>query len=146
MICEQVKKLTLYMKTQLDNKLRKYNLTATQFIVLEYLVENEGESIIQKDICELLEIKHTTVVGIIKRLEEKGLITRTKNKQSKIINISQKGRELYNSLSGRRYDVENILLDGFTQEEIQDMEEKLNKMYLNIREYLKVVLCKLMLM
>lgn len=133
MICEQVKKLTLYMKTQLDNKLRKYNLTATQFIVLEYLVENEGESIIQKDICELLEIKHTTVVGIIKRLEEKGLITRTKNKQSKIINITSKGRDLYNRLSGRRYDVEEILLNGFTKEEIQDMEEKLNKMYANIK-------------
>jgi len=133
MICEQIKKLTLYMKTELDNKLRKYNLTATQFIVLEYLVENEGKNIIQKDICELLEIRHTTVIGIIKRLEEKNLIIKSNNKRTNIIKISSKGKELYNNLSGRKYNVEDILLSGFTKEEINDMEEKLNKMYVNIK-------------
>lgn len=133
MICEQIKKLTLYMKTELDNKLRKYNLTATQFIVLEYLVENEGKNIIQKDICELLEIRHTTVVGIIKRLEEKELIIKSNNKRTNIIKISNKGKELYNNLSGRKYYVEDILLSGFTKKEIKDMEEKLNKMYVNIK-------------
>lgn len=133
MICEQLKKLTLYMKTELDNKLRKYNVTATQFIVLEYLVENEGKNIIQKDICELLEIRHTTVIGIIKRLEEKGFIIKSNNKRTNLIKISNKGKKLYNNLSGRKYNVEDILLSGFTKEEINDMEEKLNKMYVNIK-------------
>lgn len=133
MICEQIKKLTLYMKTELDNKLRKYNLTATQFIVLEYLVENEGKNIIQKDICELLEIRHTTVIGIIKRLEEKGFIIKSNNKRTNLIKISKKGKKLYNNLSGRKYNVEDILLSGFTKEEIKDMEGKLNKMYVNIK-------------
>ena len=133
MICEQLKKLTLYMKTELDNKLRKYNVTATQFIVLEYLVENEGKNIIQKDICELLEIRHTTVIGIIKRLEEKNLIMKLNNKRTNLIKISNKGKKLYNNLSGRKYNVEDILLNGFTKEEIKDMENKLNKMYENIK-------------
>ena len=55
MICEKIKNIAYYMRYAHDNSLRKYNLTSTQFLVLEYLIQNEGKDIIQKDICDYLK-------------------------------------------------------------------------------------------
>ncbi|MBR2708509.1 MAG: MarR family transcriptional regulator [Bacilli bacterium] len=92
MICEQMKNIVYYMKTALDNELRKYNITATQFIVLEYLLENEDKEIIQKDVCEYLVLRHSTVIGIMKRLQDKGLIKKETYHKSKIA-ITSKGKK-----------------------------------------------------
>lgn len=47
----KMKMLINYMKTALDNDLKKYNLTSNQLLVLEYLNENEDKQINLKDIC-----------------------------------------------------------------------------------------------
>lgn len=76
MITEKIKKVFFSMKNDLNDKMKKYDLTAVQVLLLEFLHENNENTIIQKDICEHLMLKHSTVINILKRLETKGLITK----------------------------------------------------------------------
>ena len=96
MITEKIKKIFFNIKTDLNDKMKPYNLTAAQVILLEYLYENKGKLIIQKDLCEYLSLKHSTVISILKRLESKELITRKTNYKSEI-SITKKGIELIES-------------------------------------------------
>jgi len=132
----KMKMLINYMKTALDNDLKKYNLTSNQLLVLEYLNENEDKQINLKDICEFLNLKHPTVSQIIKRLSEKNLISKNTQRKS-FIYITSSGKRLYESVGDKINRVEKLLLDGFNNDERQMFEKQLDKMYQNIAKYLE---------
>ncbi len=71
------KKIFFNIKNDVNNMMKPYDLTASQIILLKYLYENKENTIIQKDICNYLPLKHSTIINILKRLELKGLITKT---------------------------------------------------------------------
>ena len=131
MITEKIKKIFFNIKTDLNDKMKPYNLTAAQVILLEYLYENKGKLIIQKDLCEYLSLKHSTVISILKRLESKELITRKTNYKSEI-SITKKGIELIESTGIKKDFIENRLLKGFTKKEIEELSKYLDRLYSNI--------------
>lgn len=132
----KMKMLINYMKTALDNDLKKYNLTSNQLLVLEYLNENEDKQINLKDICEFLNIKPPTVSQIIKRLSEKNLISKSIQRKS-FIYITSSGKRKYESVGDKINRVEKLLLDGFNNDERQMFEKQLDKMFQNIAKYLE---------
>ena len=131
MITEKIKKIFFNIKTDVNDKMKPYNLTAAQVILLEYLHENKGKIIIQKDLCEYLSLKHSTVISILKRLESKELITRKTNYKSEI-SITKKGIELIESTGIKKGFIENRLLKGFTKKEIEELSKYLDRLYSNI--------------
>ena len=42
--------------------------------LLLYLAEHQNRKITQKDIGEFMRVKHSTVIGILRRLETKGFL------------------------------------------------------------------------
>lgn len=133
MICEKLKNIAYCMKYAHDNSLRKYNLTSAQFLVLEYLIQNEGKDIIQKDLCEYLELKHTTVIGIIKRLEDKKFILKERGRKSNQISINNIGKKIFNEVGDIRSQYEEKLLKGFNKSEVTILNKQLDIMYKNIK-------------
>ena len=131
MITEKIKKIFFNIKTDVNDKMKPYNLTAAQVILLEYLYLNKGKIIIQKDLCEYLSLKHSTVISILKRLESKELITRKTNYKSEI-SITKKGIELIESTGIKKGFIENRLLKGFTKKEIEELSKYLDRLYSNI--------------
>ena len=131
MITEKIKKVFFSMKNDLNDKMKKYDLTAVQVLLLEFLHENKENTIIQKDICEHLMLKHSTVINILKRLETKGLITKKTNYRSEI-SITEEGIKLIKSADIKTGFFENRLLKGFTEEEIDDLSNYLDRLYSNI--------------
>ena len=131
MIIEKIKKIFFNIKNNLNDKMKPYDLTAVQIILLKYLDDNKGKSIIQKDICEHLSLKHSTVINILRWLEIKGLITKKTNYTSEI-SITEKGKELIKVTGVKKGFFENKLLDGFSKEEIEILSKLLDRMYSNI--------------
>lgn len=131
MITEKMKNIVFYIKTDVDNKMRKYNLTTVQILLLEFLNNNRDKEIIQKDICEHLSLKHSTIINILKRLESKELITKKTNYKS-VISITDKGKELLKKLGVKTGFIEDILLNGFTKEEIEVLSSQLDRMFKNV--------------
>lgn len=131
MITEKIKKIFFIIKNDVNEKMKPYNLTAAQILLLRYLQLNKGKMIIQKDICDYLCLKHSTVIGILKRLEEKELIIKKTNYRSEI-SITEKGKEIIDSAGIEKGFVENNLLKGFSKEEIKQLDSYLDRIYSNI--------------
>lgn len=135
MISEKMKVIVHYIKNELDNKMKKYNITATQLLILELLYIKRDEEVIQKDVCNHLKLQHSTVINILRRLEVKKLITK-ETKHTSVLKITDEGINLLNKIGFKTGFVENKLLDGFTDEEKETLSKQLDKMYENIKEKL----------
>lgn len=75
--------------------LEKLNLTYTQYIVMLYLWENENTNI--KRLGESLFLESNTLTPLLKKLEVKKYITRSKNKideRNTIITLTNLGKSL----------------------------------------------------
>ena len=131
MITEKIKKIFFLIKKDINEKMKPYSLTAAQILLLNYLDTNNGKVIIQKDICNYLSLKHSTVIGILKRLEAKDLIIKKTDYKSEI-SITEKGKELIKSSGVKKGFVEKNLLKGFTKEEIEQLDSYLDRIYSNI--------------
>ena len=57
-----IKKISDRLLSELNYNLKKYDITARQLEVLDFI--NELGSISQKDLSEHLEVKHTTVIEL----------------------------------------------------------------------------------
>ena len=133
MITEKIKKIFFIIRNDVNEKMKHYDLTAAQILLLKYLNTNSGKMVIQKDICDYLSLKHSTVIGILKRLEAKQLITKKTNYKSEI-SITEKGRELLLSAGIEQGFVENNLLNGFNKEEIIQLNDYLDRIYSNLSD------------
>ncbi len=133
MITEKIKKIFFNIKNGLNEKMKEYNITAAQIILLEYLYENQDKTTILKNICDYLSLKHSTVISILKRLEEKELIFRKTNYTSEI-SITKKGIEMVETCGAKKGFVDNTLLKGFTKEEIEALSSYLDRINSNISD------------
>lgn len=134
MIAEKIKRVFFEMKNDLNNKLKPYDLTASQIIILKYLYDNKDNVVIQKDICEFLSLKHSTIISILKRLEKKELITKKTQYKSEIL-ITDKGIKLLESAKVKTGFVENRLLKGFSKEEKEELSDYLDRIFFNINNF-----------
>ncbi len=126
------------MKKEVDNNLRKYNLTIVQLLLLMYLKENRDKEVIQKDICERLSLKHSTVIEILKKLETKGYIHK-ETKYKSVLTITKEGLEILDKVGTKRGFVEDKLLNGFSKEDIDKLSVQLDKMYENLKGNYKLI-------
>lgn len=131
MITEKIKKIFFIIKNDVNEKMKPYNITAAQILLLRYLQLNKGKMIIQKDICDYLCLKHSTIIGILKRLEEKELIIKKTNYRSEI-SITEKGKKIIDSAGIEKGFIEKNLLKGFSKEEIKQLDSYLDRIYSNI--------------
>lgn len=75
--------------------LEKLDLTYTQYITM--MVMWEKKRVNEKMLCECLYLKSNTITPLLKKLEEKGYITKEKDKEDErnlIITLTNKGEQL----------------------------------------------------
>ena len=56
----------------IDESLRIYGITMSQFSILMYIRENYANAVSLKDIAEHFDLSHVTVIGILRRMEKNG--------------------------------------------------------------------------
>lgn len=122
-------KLTNFVK----NRLKPFNLTPEQWTVISALHE-KGKALTQKELAEFLEKDQTTLVRIIKKMENKELVKREANivdKRSHYISLTQKSLDLKKILDPLVKEVTSALSEGLSTEEILQLKYILNKIYDN---------------
>ena len=75
-------------------KLRGYDVSPMQCRTLTFLYEQQGD-VTQKNLQEFLRVKPPTVNGIVERLEEKHLLTRSVSPgdgRCKLLHLTEEGR------------------------------------------------------
>ena len=90
--------------------LKPYNLTYTQYLV--FLVLFEEKKISVKELGERLYLDSGTLTPMLKNMEKEGYVVRSRSKKDEritIVNLSQKGEDMYENLKNIPFKVGEAL-------------------------------------
>ena len=114
--------------------LKKHGLTLSQSRVLAFLKEKGGQAT-QKEIEDFLEVSHPTVVGTVTRMETNGFLMTWIDKQdrrNKNVRLTDKATEIGNCMTLLIQAQEEKMVSSFTEEEKEQLEKLLMKIYQNL--------------
>lgn len=126
----QFKLIQEKFKKYFNENLESMDLTFSQFVVLDYLGRNREGKVTQKDISGALQLKHSTIIGILKRLEAKEMvqcIVDAENKRYRNVFLTQKAAGRLEEMYRRREEMEKRLVSKLTKEEEQELRILLGK-------------------
>ena len=110
------KKMLDYVDKQFDN----FGITRVQWVALNSI--NSSDNIIQAQLAQMMNIRASTVVRMIDRMEINGLINRSersKDRREFTLAITQKGVEYVNRLSSEVVKVNKSITKNITNEELE---------------------------
>ena len=122
-------------KKDTDNYLKKWDLTMSQAMVLEFLNNSSDEELTQRAIEQHFNLQHPTVSGILKRLEKHGFITTATNESDrrvKNIFMTEKAGQLDAKAKMRQDEMEAVYVRGFSQEEAETLRNLLTRVLRNL--------------
>lgn len=128
---EKIRNISKYLNEYTKDHLKCYNLTLGRFHVLRVIMESQPVSM--GEIHEELHMANSTVTVIVDYLHEAELVKRkrdTKDRRVVLLEITNNGREIMESLLEKRQDfMKKALLDmeDSTEELAQLLEKLLDK-------------------
>lgn len=131
-----IKVISDRMKALGDNDLKTHDLTFSQAQVL-VVIERNGGTIAQKEIEKILDVSHPTIVGLVNRLQEKGFVeceVDESDRRSKIVYLTEKAKSLGQIMREKRDQSDRELMEGLSEEEAEQLNTLLRKIYSNIEE------------
>ena len=111
-------------------------MTFSQLMLISYLDEHKEQKVTQKDISEALHIKHPTTIGLLKRLEEKEMITNVTdpdNRRCRNVTLTDKGMDFVITRRERRKHTDDYLVSGMTEDEIRQLRLLLDRVIDNMQ-------------
>lgn len=128
-----------------NQRMQQKDITSSQSDVIRYLLKHRDRSISAGDLMEQLSLSPSTMAGILKRLENKSLITRRtdeKDARKVIIMPTEEGLALEDYLKETAAQTEEILLQGMTQAEQDEFYRLLTMALANANAVKKAGGCK----
>lgn len=132
-IGQLIKQISNILINDLNKRLKKYDITFSQLQVL--LVIKENNKICQKDIAEVLKIKHTSLLDILKILERKELVIKNASennaKYSELL-LTTKGKKVLEHLDLGKDKTQELMAKTLGYANVEEMiskfKEVLNKL------------------
>ena len=132
-----IKKLDKVFKQNFDQELERVGLTFSQMRVLRFIEDNPKMKITQKDISNELDIQHSTTIGLLKRMQEKGLVrvvVDEDNRRCRNIFLTKKAEDIRYEMERGREIMESRVVKSFTDEEKETFYRLLNKAIDNLKD------------
>lgn len=110
-------------------------LTIHQWWILEYLTENEGREIYQKDIETLFSIKRASANEMLRTMENRGYIRRmvsTEDARKNTLSITEEGMTAKGHLQKHLSDFMDKLHGDISKSELEQFQNTLHKLWHNI--------------
>ncbi len=131
------KQINMQIKKGIDKNLMEYDLTTSQSRVLFFIYFRGEDKTSMKDIEEHMKVTHPTVIGIVKRLEEKGYVVTasdSEDRRVKLVEITKKTTKMIKKLDQGKRKMDEKLLKGFTERETKELRRMLSMIEDNLRE------------
>jgi len=106
------------MKRALDSRLLEHNLTATQYIALAKLWEEDGISL--SELGERLYFDNPTLTGVVDRMDKVGLLQRQRDEDDRRVvrvYLTPKGTNLQQEIGDLADGIDAKAWEGFTEAE-----------------------------
>ncbi len=130
-----------YVSNSMRNSLTKtfhdngYDITHAQWLILMMLWMKDGRQ--QNELTELIFKEKTTITRLIDNLEKKNLLVRVTDlidKRSKLIYLTNSGKELKNKLTPLVIELNHQASEGISSEELELLKTLMMKIYNNLNE------------
>jgi len=125
------------IETKSNKRLKPYGITLSQERVLAYLYERKSEKTSQKDMEEYFQVTHPTIIGILKRLESKGLIYSEVDeidKRVRNISLSPDFELKSGAIISFQKDMEKQMLVDVSEVETMILRDHLHKLLSNVEQ------------
>jgi DNA-binding MarR family transcriptional regulator len=132
-VCFINSKTSKKMANMFNERLIPLGVTRVQWIAMYYLLKYGDMS--QKELGERMGTKESTVARLLDRMEDEGLIQRTKDEEDrrvKYIKLTQKGTERIEELLPEGQKMSEFFSIGITEEEVEVFKRVLEKFMKNI--------------
>ena len=121
--------LTTQMNKYANKKLKPYGLKFNELNIIRFVAQT-SEPVYQKMICQNFQLPHSTVVGIVFRLEDKGWLLMGNSRFDKRhtrITITDKGKNLIQDTEDIYRDIMNKIKMILSEEEIESCIHSIDK-------------------
>lgn len=122
--------LTKYIKSKLED----FNLAPEQNLVMMLLWEKDG--LTQNQLAEKLNKDKTNIARMASSLEKKGFIKRAhpkEDRRSLMLYLTEDGKDLGEKVIPVAEDFNDVVTQGISNEEIQELERLLSKIDQNVQ-------------
>ncbi len=135
----ELRSLTNMNRRYIDNNSHKQmfeSITGTNGWIIAYLDHNSDRDVFQKDLEEAFGITRSTVSKVVNLMVQKGLVERSPvdyDARLKKLTLTPKSLELISYMEEDRKKHNEVLLDGFSDEEKQQLSEYIQRMKNNMK-------------
>ncbi|NLB84521.1 MAG: MarR family transcriptional regulator [Acholeplasmataceae bacterium] len=123
----------------MNSYFKDLNVTASQMRVLSFISrKGKGELVPQKEVQKSLNLKHSTLNGLLNRMKEKDLLDIIQDQDDKRVNniiITDKTFLLRKEFFEKRKTLTENIFNNFNEEEIIILDTLLNKLRENVDKF-----------
>ncbi|WP_051280850.1 MarR family winged helix-turn-helix transcriptional regulator [Anaerovorax odorimutans] len=119
-----------------NTEMKELDLTMSQSHMLYFLYHRKGQNVSVKEVENYFCIKHTTAIGIINRLENKGFVTSyssLNDKRIRNIEITKEGEQKHEWILSKFDNLEQKFLNGLTPTEVNHLKNMLTIINTNLQ-------------
>jgi len=130
-----MKQITDSISREGNSALKEINLTISQMRMLEYLEDHQDEDTSQRDLEEFFQVTHPTIIGLVKRLEEKGYVSTeisAVDRRVKHVKLTDAGHQIVNGSMAFHGKEASRMLDGFSKEDAAQLAALLTRVRDNV--------------
>lgn len=133
------KKIHNQLEAGFNKEYKKYGLTSTQLDVLMYLSQETGRETTLSDIAAHFDVRHTSVIHVLKLLEQKGFICKSavSGTRTKPILLTDSGRQLGEQIASELKQksplLDEIMFAGLSEADRQYLGKMLEQIYQNLK-------------
>lgn len=113
----------------------KQGLTLTQAKILAFLHERPGKSATQKEMEVFFKVSHPTITGVVRRLENRGLVVSEepqKGRASKQVMLTEEGIGTCRRNQETACEYRKVMMRGITEEEESKFADILRRICENV--------------
>lgn len=121
-----------YFIKHLPNDIPKH-FSPIQLAIINYLDFNKT-TVYQKDICNEFNIRRSTASGVLKNMEKNNIISSEAIGRSKVIRLSDTFMKKHHNKCPDIKKLEKLIEKDFTEEEIKELINLLEKIENNLKE------------
>ena len=132
---EYLKMINIHFSAQADAVLRPLGLTLAQSDVLLFLDQRGAEETTLQDIARHFRLKHPTVVGLVRRLEDKGFLTSAvspRDHRCRVLRLTGRYDEVRRVMEQTRLRMDARAVRGFSDAELAQLGQYLARVYHNV--------------
>lgn len=110
-----------HLETQANHHLIDHDLTLQQMLIINYLIMHPNKKINQKELEERFHLKHSTISGLLQRLEKKKLVLRfncDSDGRQKFIEPTEKALKIHEDLEEFIAEQDGKIIELCSKEEL----------------------------